>query len=802
MATLLQDLRYAIRMLLKAPGFVLVAVITLALGIGANTALFSVIEAVLLRELPFREPDRLMYVWENNFKRGRGTNVVGPANFVRWRERNQSFEQLTALTEWSANVIGSGEPERVPIGYVTPEYFDTLGAHAAIGRVFNVEDGKQGQNNVVVLSHGYWQRLFGGDSQVVGKAITLNDSKVTVVGVMPAGFRGLMNVELWGPVVIREEHRNFRGRYMTVIGRLKPGVTRDQAQTEMAGIAKQIEQELPDFTGGWGVNVMPLREHLVGDVKPALLILFGAVGFVLLIACGNVANLLLARATGRARELAVRTALGAPRWRLVRQLLTESVLLALAGGAAGVLLALWGVSWLRAILPADLGRFTEIQMNPPVFLFTMGIALLTGILFGTAPALAATRGPLQASLREGTQGAGHSAGRQRLRKALVISEVALSLVLLVGAGLLLKSFSRLAGVDAGFQSNVLSMQLTLASAKYREDAQIAQFYDRVVAEVETLPGVTAAGAMSWLPLGRGSATSYQVVGEAVPPPGQEPVADVRIVTPRVFETMGIPLLRGRTFTAADDAKAPKRVIINQTMAREHWPNEDPVGKRITMSWGEEIPAEVIGVVGDVRLASLDTAARATLYWHQPQLPNNFMSLMIRSQQDPMTLARAARERIAALDPELPVAKIQTLEQVRSESLNAPRFTMLLLALFAAVALTLAAVGIYGLMAYSVSQRTHEIGIRMALGAQRGQVLSMVLSQGTVLAAAGLIIGVTAALVLARILETKLKLFETNANDPLTFTAVAVLLMAVAVLACFVPAYRATRVDPMIALRYE
>jgi putative ABC transport system permease protein len=803
METLWQDIKYGARMLGKSPGFTLVAVLTLALAIGANTAIFSVVEAVLLRPLPYSDPDRLMIVWESNLKRNRGTNVVGPANYVRWRERNQSFASLAAFSAWTATVTGAGEPERVPAGVVTTDFFSTLGVQAQLGRVFGPEHGVFGrpESRTILLSHGYWTRRFAADPAIVGKNVTVNGEPCTVIGVMPAGFRGLIEAELWIPIALREEHRNARGRWMVVIGRLKPGVTRDQAHAEMQLLAAQIGNELPDFTQGWSANVVPMREQLVGASRTALWTLLGAVGFVLLIACANVANLALVRSSARARELAVRTAMGAPRRRLVRQMLTESGLLALGGGAAGVLLAAWAFDGLLSILPPELGRFTEVRLHAPVFVFSFAATLLTAMLFGTFPALAATRGNLRDSLKEGGSGTGLGAGAQRLRSALVVGELALALVLLAGAGLLTKSFARLTGVDPGFDpSNVLTMQISLAGEKYRgEPAQIA-FYDRLLTAVRGIPGVESAGAMSWLPMSAGSATSFRIAGEPVPPAGQEPVADVRIVTPGLFETMRIPLKRGRLLDEQETADGPKRVVINETLARTHWPGRDPVGQRILMSWGEIIEAEVVGVVGDVHYASLETRPRSAIYWAQAQLTNNFMAVMVRSPLEPGSLVTAIKSRVAAIDPELPVARVQTLEQVVSDSVRARRFSLLLLALFAGLALVLASVGIYGVLASAVTQRTREIGIRMALGAQRGDVARLVLRYGALLAGAGLAIGLAATLGLTRFLETML--FETSPTDPVALSAVAALLASVTLLACWVPARRATKVDPMVALRYE
>ena len=796
-----QDLRFGVRMLMKSTAFTAVAVLTLALGIGANTAVFSLVEAVLLRRLPYREPDRLVVVWEHNLQRDRRNNVAGPANFIRWRERNRSFEQLAAYTEWTANIAGQGEPERVPIGVVTSNFFETLGAHAALGRTLVERDGARGNDSVVLLSDACWRRRFGADPQVVGKTMTVNAETVTVVGVMPPDFRGLMQADLWVPSVVDERWRGFRGRYLTPVARLKPGVSLEQAQAEMKAIAAQIAAEIPDFTGGWSVNIVPLREQLSGAIRPALLVLLGAVAMVLLIGCANLANLLLARATHREKEIAIRAALGAGRGRLVRQLLTESILLAVLGGLAGVLLGAWALDGLRTVIPAELGRFTEVRLNPTVLLFAMGLSLATGILVGLAPALVAIRGALAETLKEGARGASVGSGRAWLRNSLLVAEVAVSLVLLTGAGLLLRSFARLRAVDAGMRTeSVLTMQISLSGNRYQKPEQVAQFYERAMERVERIPGVISVGAISWLPFGRGSATSYRVAGRTPAPPGQEAVADVRFVTPRLFETLGIPLLRGRSFDAQDTALAPKRVVANQTLVGEMFPGENPLGKHIFMSWGQEIEAEIIGVVGDVRLTALNTPARATLYWAESQMPNNFMALVVRSTSDPGTLLPGIKHEIAALDPALPLAKIELLDRVKSESLREPRLNTLLLSSFAGLALVLAALGVYGVMAYGVAQRTHEIGIRMALGAQGSDIQQMVLGRGLALALAGVALGLAGAMAVHRVLRSLL--FEVSPTDPGTFAGAAFFLVAVALLACYVPARRATHVDPMTALRYE
>ena len=801
METLWQDLKYGARMLVKNRGITAVAVLALALGIGANTALFSVVESVLLRRLPYSEPDRLTVIWENNFKRDRKTNVVGPANFMRWQEWSHSFECMAGFIEWPANVTGTGEPERVPVGLVTSEFFSTLGVNSAMGRTFQPADGKPGTERVILLSNGYWKRKFGADPNIVGKTLAVNGENRTIVGVMPADFRGLMVVDLWSPYVMTEEMRNTGGRWLAVVARLKPGVTMATAQTEMNAIAERTRADLPQFDAGWGVTVVPLREQLTGDVRLALLVLLGAVGLVLLIACANVANLLLARAASREKELAIRAALGAGRARLARQLITESLLLSMLGGGAVLLLASWSIDGLQTILPADLGRFTAVALNTPVLGFTVFLSILTGLLFGVAPAFVIARPALQESLKEGGRSSGGAAARPWVRNALVVTEVALSLMLLTCAGLLLKSFTRLQNVRAGFDpKSVLSMQISLASSKYAQGSQQTQFYSQAVERMEHLPGVTSVGAISWQLMGLGSATSFRLGDRPAPAAGEEPTGEVRMVTPGWFRTMSVPLLRGRTFASQDSERAPVVVVINETAARQFWPGGDPLGKHILMDWYRDMDAEIIGVVGDVRLTALKQPPRATLYWAVDQVPNAFMTFMIRSSGDPTRLAGAVRAVIASIDPEQPVAKMQTMEQVVAESLNQPRFTSLLLAIFAGIALTLAIVGIYGVLFYNVSQRTHEIGIRMALGARKFDVLKMILGHGMALTLLGVGIGLGLALAVSKYLQKLL--FEIQPTDPMTYAGVAALLATVALVACYIPARRATRVDPMVALRYE
>jgi len=802
--TLLQDLRYALRQLARSPAFSLVAGLALALGIGANTAIFSVVDALLLRPLPVKDPDGIVIVWENNRARNRPRNVVGPANFVRWQEQNTVFERMAWFVVLPMNLTGGGEPEQVSTALVTASFFDVLGVGAAQGRSFVPEDGVEGSPDVVAVSHGLWQRRFGSDPGLVGRTVSVNGTPRTVVGVLPPTLRLPPGAELWVPSTLPAERaRNSRGRSLVVVARLKPGVSREQAQAEMDVIAARTEQERPDFNAGWGATVVPLHEQLVGDVRPALLVLVGAVAFVLLIACANVANLLLARATTREKEVAIRMALGAGRGRLVRLWLTESAVLGTLGGLLGVLLAFWALSALIALLPANLSGLADVSIDLPALAFALALSLLTAVIFGLAPALQASGTSQWDALKEGSRTSGEGAGAHVLRGAFVAGEVALALTLLVGAGLLIRSFARLTSVDPGFRSeNLLTLGVSLPTSRYGEAAKQVVFFEEAVARIEALPGVVAAGAISFLPLaGPGAATSFKAEGLPEPPAGEEPVADVRAVTRDYLRAMRIPLRRGRFFDERDTADAAvRKVAVDETLAERFWPGQDPVGRTIVMSWGQPVRGEIVGVVGDVRLAGLDSPPRSTLYWHLPQLPYSRMTLLVRTEGSPEAALGAVRAQIAALDPEQPVSQIRTMQDVVAGSVQQPRFTVLLLGLFAGTALLLAMLGIYGVMAYTVGRRTREIGIRLALGAGRADILRSVLGRGIALTGVGAGLGLLAAAGLSRFLRSLL--FEVTPTDPWTFAGVTLLLAGVALLACYLPARRATRVDPMVTLRCE
>jgi putative ABC transport system permease protein len=794
------DFRYGLRMLSKTKTFTLIASVVLALGIGANAAIFSVVNAVLLQPLPFRDPDRLVMIWERHHQRQQDKNVVGPANYLRWKERAATFDGMSAFAAWGLNVTGNGDPERVLAGIVSADFFQTLGIEAALGRSLAPEDGVPGAADVVLLSDGFWRRRFGGDPGIIGRRISVSERPMTIVGVLAPGFRGLNQEAIWVPVAFTEEHRNFRGRYLQVAARLKDGVSLDAARAEMNAIARNLERELPDFDAGWSVTLLPMHEDLAGDVRTGLLVLLGAVSLVLLIGCANVANLLLTRATQREKEVAIRAALGAGRGRLIRLLLVESLLLASLGGMFGLGVAYLGLNALLSQLPAEIPSYANIRIDGWVLAYTLLVSVATALVFGVAPALQSIAAGCHETLKEGGRASGGA--RSRTRQLLVGAEVALAMVLLVGAGLLLQSFARLRSVDPGFLTeNVLTFEVSLSGERYREERRSTEFFEQVLSRSGTVRGVESAGAMSWLPLGSGgSSTSFIVSDRPAPPAGEEPVADVRVVAGDLFETLGIELLRGRVFDRRDGPEALLVVVVNETLARDFWPEGDPVGKRISMEWGELKDAEIIGVVEDIKLSRLDQASRPVLYWSQAQLPYRFLTFMLRTPGDPSSLTAALRREIAAVDPEIPLARVQTMERVVADALKQPRFTTFLLGVFATLALVLALVGVYGVVSYSVTQRTHEIGLRMALGARASDVLSMVLRQSMSMILAGILAGLAASFSLTRFLESLL--FETPATEPATVAGVALLLAAVGFVACLVPARRATQADPVLALRYE
>jgi putative ABC transport system permease protein len=810
--TFWQDIRYAARGLAKQKTFTLVAVITLALGIGANTAIFSVVNELLLRPLPYLDAERLVMLWEVT-PEGRHQNTTSRANFRGWREQTTSFESMAAFTDQRLNLTGAGEAEEVSVQFATPSLFHVLGVQPILGRDMKEEDGDKDAPPIAILSNGFWQRRFGGDPQIVGKPILLNGTPYTVVGVMPAGFQWHIRsrsgtgraAEIWSALDIPSgDGPGSRGRFLSTVARLKPGVSVQQAQADMKTAMARLEQDAPRFNKGYQTEIIPLRDQFVGNVRLALWIILGAVGFVLLIACANVANLMLSRAAAREKEIAVRTALGAGRRRLVRQLLTESFLLATIGGLLGLGIAAWGIKALAAISPRDLVNLQRVGLNLTVLGWTMGISFVTSIIFGLAPALEATRLNLNGALKEGKGAEGLNPRSGKLRSGLVIAEVALALVLLASAGLLIKSFGQLRKIDSGFNANnVLTMVVRLPDGKYKEDQQYINFFNQATQRMRTLPGVTAAGMINFLPLygGLGSGTGFTIEGRPTPGPGEEPSTNVRVSDADYFTAMQIPLLRGRNFTNLEMNEAKHVILINDALARKHFPGENPIGKRITVPMSDKPAAtEIIGVVGDVKYDSLIDAAEPTVYFPEPELTYPFMTFVVRTTGDPLASAAAVRREISELDPEQPVSDVRSMNEVMSDTVGRARFNTLLLALFAALATVLAAVGIFGVMNYSLALRTREIGLRMALGAQKGQVLQLMLKQGLVLTLIGTAIGIAGALALTRLLSTLL--FGVSSADPAIFAGIVLLLMLVSLVACYLPARRATRIDPMTALRSE
>jgi len=801
--TLILDLRYGARMLLKQPGFTLIAVLTLGLGIGANTAIFSIVNAVLLRPFPYQAPERLVIVQER-FPAGTGTTVSYP-NFVDWRAQNTAFASIAAVrANESFNFTGAGEPERLQGRLVSAEFFFTLGIKPLLGRDFLAEEDRPGATPAVILSYGFWQRRFGADESVVGKQLTLNNQSFTVAGITPANFQFGAEADVSVPIGLSAERFRLRGADpgIGVVARLKPDLSQQQAETELNLIAARLEQQYPESNKGRRVLLTPLHESFVGDVRQPLLILLGAVGLVLLIACANVANLLLVRSSARRKEMAVRVALGAPARRIIRQLLTESVLLAALGAALGIALALWGTSLIASQLPDGIPRLQEARVDAPVLVFTLAISLLTGLLFGLAPALQASRPNLTGGLKEGDRGS--SGGRQRLRSVLVIGEIALTLTLLVGAGLLLQSFRRVLQVDPGFKpQNLLTMQISVNNP---DGQQVANFFEQLHQNVRNLPGVKSVAVSNGLPFGTANFPNFLIEGR--PETENKPSGIRYTVSPDYFQTLGIALIEGRLFTAQDTFDTPPVVIIDEVLAQKYFPDEGPVGQRLKLSM-DSPGLEIVGIVRHVEPDSLDGQgpgpAQFYLNFNQiavERLPGYVrrINLLTRTEVEPSSLASAVRGQIAALNKDQAVFNVRTMEQIVGQSVAPRRFSMMLLTVFAVVALALASLGIYGLMSYAVVQRTREIGVRMALGAQARDVLKLVIGQGMKLGFAGVALGLIASVALTRTIKNLL--FGVSATDPATFAAIALLLALVALLACWIPARRATKVDPMAALRSE
>ena len=819
MQTFLQDLRFGLRMLRKRPGFTLIAVITLALGIGATTAIFSVVNGVLLRPLDYQNPQEIVTL----LNQGRGP--VSPANFLDLRAGSQSFAGMAAAEAWGGTLASSDRPEQVSGLRMGDGLFELLGVQPLLGRTLRSEDFQPGKDHVLVLSHKLWQRAFGGDAGIIGQPLMLSGESYTVVGVMPPQFQfppfWSTRAEMWTPLELSNRATSRGGNSLRVFGRLKPGVSLAQAQVEIDAMNEQLAQAYPEANAGLKIRVDPLNEKVVGNVRPALLVLSGAVGFVLLIACANVACLLLARAATRQKEIAVRVALGASRWRILRQLLTENLLLSLCGAAVGLLLAVWGVELLTALLAGNstsftvrLPRLSEIKVDGAAFAFTLVVTLVTGVLFGLAPALGASKPDLNQMLKE--SGRATSGSGRRLRETLVVAELALAQVMLIGAGLLMNSFLKLQAVDPGFNArNVLAMTTSVAGAPQYVGPAREAFYQQVIEGLTALPGVESASAINHLPLaGDKWGRALTIEGRPLPPPGEGIEVTFRVSRPDYFQTMGIPLRAGRDFTERDTPEAPGVIILNETLALRHWPDENPIGKRVTLDNPRDNSRApqwltVVGVVKDVKQDSWMNTPSNEIYLPFQQSGGFFastagqytsMTIVVRTTVEPRTLAAAAQETVRAFNRTVPVSSVVTMEQVIADTLWQQRFNLQLIGLFAGVALLMAAVGLYGVMSYSVAQRTQEVGLRMALGAQRRDVMKLVVGQGMKLALGGVALGLLVSVGLTRLMAKLL--FEVSATDSTTFAVIAGLLILVALLACWIPARRATKVDPMIALRYE
>src|SRR5262252_1993784 len=799
MQTLLQDLRYGARILLKQPVFTLIAVLTLGLGIGANTAIFSLVNAVLLRSLPFSEPERLVWTW-GEFSGGNRAST-SPPDFLDYRAQNRSFEELAATYFNSFNLTGAGEPERIVGSSVTANFFQALGVRLVQGRAFLPEEERSSPAQVAIIGQGLWQRRFGGDPQIIGKTIQLDGRSHTVVGVAPDATRVLQEAEIWTPLTFDDPEMKIRRfHFLRAVGRLKQGVTLQQAQADIDSVSAGLEKLYPESNKDWRLRLVPMREYLVGETRRPLYVLLGAVGFVLLIACANVANLTLAQASRRQKEVALRHALGADRTRLIRQMLTESALISVIAGTIGLLLAWWGSDLLRALAQDSIPRVGEISLDNRVLGFTLLVSLLTGVVFGLAPAMQASRPDLNETLKEGGKGGGSGSRGGRARNALIVIEVAMALVLLVGAGLLIKSFRRLQEVDPGFDPrNLLTMRLFLPQSKYAEPQQRQAFFEQALKRIESLPGVQAVGTSTWIPTLGGGDTYFTIEGRPFPDPNRKVTAFNPMVSHDYLRAMKIPLIKGRHFTEPEtkEEKA-KTVIINEAFARAYFASIEPLGKRLIIDMGEPWTCEIVGVAGDTTQFALNLGALPTMYL--PSIRAGVAAVVVRASGDPLALTASVREAVREVDRDQPIANIRSMEQIMSSMAGESRFGALLLGVFAAVALLLSAIGIYGVIAYSVAQRTREIGIRMALGAQGRSVLGLVIGQGMKLALIGVGVGIAGALALTRVLSSLL--FNVSATDPLTFVVVSTLLSLVALLACYVPARRATKVDPMIALRTE
>ena len=804
MTTLWQDVRYALRMLVRSPGFTAVALLTLALGIGLNATIFSVVNAVLLRPLPFREPQRLVHLRQENQQLGSGqVGLLGIpyATYLDWREQNQVFDDIGIYRTSALTVTGGAQAEQVRGAQVSANLFALLGVPPVLGRDFLAREDQPGAQRVILLSHSLWQRRFGGDPEILGRAVTLDDRVYTVVGVMPAGFRFPALEEVWTPLIVESPQTERGNHWYDGIGRLKREVDIQRARGDMTAIAQRLKEAHPETDAGMGVVLSPLHEEMTREPRTILWVLLGAVGFVLAVACANVANLFLVRATGRRREMTLRAALGATRWQMIRQLLTESLVLSLAAGSVGLLLSFWGLDLVLAAVPGTLPYWIQFQLDGRILGYTLGISLLTSLVFGLTPAWHASRLELSDVLKEGSRGGGMGPGSHHLRDLLVVSQVALALLLLAGAGLMLRSFLKLQQVNPGFHTqDILVFHLSLPAAKYAEPAQKASFYRQLLERVAALPGVRSAGAVSALPLGGGtSRCTFQIEGLPAPAPGAAPWANVRVVTPGYFRTMGIPLLQGRDFADMDQAQTAPVVLIDRMMVQRYFAADDPLGRRLQ---GGAPWSTIVGVVGDVKHDGLHRGIlHGGIYLVHAQVPEAGMTVVVRTEGgDPLSLAPAVQEAVTALDRDLPLAGVSSMEEVVRRSFWAQRFFSQLLGIFSLLALLLAVVGIYGVMAYLVAQRTHEIGVRMALGARRADVVRFMVRRGMVPVGLGLVLGLAGTLALTRLLAGQL--YGIAPNDPATLGGVSAVLTVASLLASYLPARRAARVDPMVALRHD
>jgi predicted permease len=802
---LTSDVRFGLRLLARQPMFTAIVVLTLTVGLGACVAIYSLLEAVVLRSLPFRDPDRLVALWEANKVRGFKDNVVAPANFRDWQARTKLFEAMSAFTTTKRTLTGYGEPVELNVQVATPNHLSVLGVRPSLGRDFRPDENR-GDSSVVLISHPAWQRHFGGRPDIVGQKVMLGGSPYEVVGVLPQEYPvtgqpvDVLAILYLNPAI---DYRQRAGRYLLSVGRMKPGVNASQARAELQGIAAQLEQEHPDFNKNWGATVVPIADQYSKRVRTALWLLMGVTALVLLIACANVANLLLARGATREREIAIRCSVGASGWRIARQLLAESLALAVVSGIGGLAFALALIKAMKHFAPDQVPRLESATLNPTVVAFAIALTLGTGLLFGLAPALALAKSQFANTLKEGARGILGSRHGDRWRSALVIAEIALALVLLIGAGLLIRTFATLMAVDPGFDtSNVLTLQVGLPAVRYGGEGEKATiFYTRLAERVRALPSVVSAGSITWLPFDMGAGTGFQIVGRPTPRAGEVPVTDVRPVHPGYFETMRIPVKIGRLFTAEDNrATAPRHFVVNEALVKTHFPNQSPIGQKLIVQMGDDVPGEIIGVIADVRISGLTEEPRAQVYYPHAHLPINFAHLVVRTNHDPMRLAPAAIREVHSLDPLLSATEVQTMEDRLSLSVAPQRFLTALLAGFSAVALFLALIGIYGVMSYTVEQRTHEIGVRLALGAAPGQVQGWIVRRGLLLAIIGALLGVAGARAALELL-TQLP-FDVKPADPMSYAIGIGLLMMAAFAAVYLPARRATRVDPLVALRYE